>query len=65
MYELRTLKGVYSCRHLNNDEILLNYIVSRKHIEVGDILYAFYTDIRGMIVYAEDIKVWMNYITVL
>jgi len=56
MYELRTLKGVYSCRHLNNDEILLNYIVSRKHIEVGDILYAFYTDIRGMIVYAEDIN---------
>jgi len=56
MYELRTVKGVFSSRNLSNDEILLNYIVSRKHIEIEDVLYAFYTDIRGMIVYAEDIN---------
>ena len=46
MYELRTLKGVFSCRRLNNNKILLNYIVGRKHVEVKDVVYA--EDINSM-----------------
>jgi hypothetical protein len=55
-YELRTVKGVFSSRDLNNDEILLNYKISRSYIKSGDVLYAFYTDITGIIVYGEDIN---------